>query len=483
MTEFQRQPEMGIEFGRIGIFQTLNLQFLKFGVQFISTLFFVRLVTPQQYGLFAIAVMTVATIDMVRDFGINDYSISHSQEYETMSLKILRFVLTNSILSFAVLLFISAICKHIFGSTYFSIAFLILSPTPFMNGLNNFARNELLREKRVSIYWFTDILASIMSSLMVLLLARNKSGLYLLEIQLLLSSTLLFIFILCYKWRSIFRRLSRIECKYLYRESKHFFFNRSIGFLGANSDTVIIGYTLGSTLLGNYNRAFQLIFAPIQQTTESIGKLAISRSLNTVDTFDELIKSLKRHHNALLSFMMPILIFISLYSKETIQLIYGSNWVNYHYTIVILSFGGTLYLNYSLLIWILLATRQSKRLWNLNLAVNLMLMVSFLFASTFGIYAVCACIPLCYLLINIFAAINQCLVGQLEFGFYFKEYLFKASASLVTLLLVRLGVDILSNSYKPVKFFIVAAIYFLAIFLQNSRSFSLFVKKSPVNRL
>jgi PST family polysaccharide transporter len=483
MTEFQRQQEVGRESRRNGIFHTLNLQFLKFGVQFISTLFFVRLVTPQQYGLFAIAVLTVATIDMVRDFGINDYSISHSQEYERLSLKILRFVLTNSIVSVAVLLFISAVCKYIFESTYFSIALLILTPTPFMNGINNFARNELLREKRISIYWFTDILASIMSSLVVLLLARNISGLYLLEMHLLLSSTLLFIFILFYKWRSIFRKLSRIDCTYLYRESRHFLFNRSIRFFGANSDTLIVGSTLGSTLLGNYNRAFQLIFAPIQQTTESIGNLAISRSLNTVDTFDELINSLKRYHNALLSFMMPILIFISLNSKETIQLLYGPNWANYHYAIVILSFGGTLYLNYSLLIWILLATRQSKRLWNFNLAVNLMLIISFLLASKFGIYAVCACIPLCYLLINIFAATKQCLVGQLEFGFYFKEYLFKVSASLVTFLLVRLGVDILSNSDQTVKFFTVAVIYFLAIFLQNSTSFSLLVKKSPVIRL
>ena len=400
---------------------TVLLQGSKFSLQFMTTLFLVRSYRPEDYGKLAVVLLVLATIDLIRDFGLSDLQLSRVQNSHTDKSMIFRVITLNGIVASIVLVTVAILCKLTVASEFYFNAFLIVSLIPALNGISNFIRIDLLKEKRNARCWIADLCATLLTSFITLMILNFQPNQFLLQFQLLINASLISIFLAISKGRVISEyRLGEIDWN-VYRESSNFGFNRIVKFAGQNMDTLLVGTILGTSILGLYNKAFQLIFAPLQQTSDSVGNLAISRSLADSHNLKQVIGRVSKYHHQYMLIIVPPLLFLAVYPRQVISLLFGPNWLSMASLIPFLSISGVFYLNLMLINWVLVSTQQSIQLLRMNLLINSLLVIFFLLFAQMGVRAICLSILCIYFSTNVFIGFAQSLKGQGNLFFYFRS--------------------------------------------------------------
>lgn len=415
---------------------TVFLQGSKFILQFMTTLFLVRSYRPEDYGKLAVVLLVLATIDLIRDFGLSDLQLSRVQNSHTNKSMIFRVIVLNGIVASIVLLTVAILCKLTVASEFYFNAFLIVSLVPALNGISNFIRIDLLKEKRNARYWIADLSATMLASFITLMILNIQPYQFLLQFQLLINASLIFILLAISKGRVISEyRLGKIDWN-VYKKSSNFGFNRMIKFAGQNMDTLLVGTILGTSILGLYNKAFQLIFAPLQQTSESVGNLAISRSLADSHNLKQVINRVSKYHHQYMLIIVPPLLFLAAYPRQVISLLFGPNWLSMASLIPFLSISGVFYLNLMLINWVLISTQQSIQLLRINLLINSLLVIFFLLFARTGVRAICLSILCIYFFTNLFIGFTQSLKGQGNLIFYFRSLSVTIVQSILSLIFV-----------------------------------------------
>lgn len=84
---------------RKNLLYAFSSNYFKIGVQFIASLFIARLLTPEEFGVFSIAMILVFIADTLRNFGISNYLV---QERELTQEKINASATVNILLSWSI---------------------------------------------------------------------------------------------------------------------------------------------------------------------------------------------------------------------------------------------------------------------------------------------------------------------------------------------------------------------------------------------
>lgn len=430
-----------------GSARTVVFQGIKFTLQFLTTLFLVRFYVPADYGRLAIVLLVLAVIDLIRDFGLSDFHISQVKDNQFHAATILKASILHGLGAFLILVAIAFLCQFPFSAIFYGHAFLIVSCVPTLNGISNFFRTELIKNKRNATYWTADLSATLLASVFILSMVKMNASQFLLVLNIVLNAILLFIFLILLNAKELKKYQNKQFDWKIYRSLLNFGFNRIVVFAGQNMDTFFIGTILGTSSLGIYNKAFQLIFAPLQQTSTAVGNLAITTGTNSAQNLNKLSESTKIFHHQYQLIVIPPLLFLAAFPQPIILMLFGPNWISVSSLVPFLSLGGVFYLNLMLVNWLLLSTQQSDQLLRMNLLINLMLIASYVFATSLGINVVCLSILCVYLSSSLLFALWQSLQGQKGFLFYFDSLIRILVSSGLALMIVTL-VSSLSDIHR-----------------------------------
>lgn len=242
---------------------TILGQVAKIILQFVSVIVLSRLLTPDTFGLVAMATVLYAFGDLIRDFGLTTASLQ-APRLEAGQASNMFWISAAAGLGTALALALAAPAAAVFyDDPRVELIAQALALGLAMNGLHTQLQVGLARAHRFGLLAATDVLAQFSGLAVAILAALAGQGVWALVLQILVTSGVL----LGSRWLALRWLPSRPRRNQgtwqLVRSSIDFGAAQLLNYAAANTDTLVIGNRWGASELGYYNRAFQLLSMPI----------------------------------------------------------------------------------------------------------------------------------------------------------------------------------------------------------------------------
>ena len=315
-------------------------QIVRLISQFAITAILARLLTPKEFGLIAMVVIFTNFIAIFREAGLAKALIQHDGLTEEHLSSMFWIIILIGFILAAILSGLAPAIANFYKEDRLVLITIILASTFFISSFGSVQNSLLLKELNYKYVAIILTVADIISGAVAVALAFTGFGVWSLVYQQVVSSLLIgfFPWVFC-RWKP----------KFLFRWGKvkellGFGLNLTgfnlVNYFSRNLDNLLIGKFLGSTSLGYYNFAYQLMVFPLNNITSTIGDVMFP-SLSIIKKDKEKVRYayLKAtSYIAVLTF--PLMIGLLAIAPQFIRVIFGSQWERSIFLVQILAIIG-----------------------------------------------------------------------------------------------------------------------------------------------
>ena len=254
---------------------TLAFQAVKFIVQTASLILLARLLTPEDFGIVAMVVAITGAADLIRDFGL---SLAAVQAKQLSDAERTNLFWANTGIGFVCCVVVSAaapLIVWIYDKPELLPIVFAVAGVFIVSGAATQFRAELMRSLRFTALSTTDVLANAIGVGTAVLLALSGAGYWAIVAQLVVVAvaTLVLSALMC-RWHPGLPRRD-VSIKRFFRFGGGLLGTQLLGYATKNVDSIAIGTMYGSTTLGFYNRAYQLLMTPLNQINAPLTNVAL----------------------------------------------------------------------------------------------------------------------------------------------------------------------------------------------------------------
>lgn len=346
---------------------TLSGQGGNFVLQMVSLVVLSRLLTPTDFGTFAMVTAIVGLAEVLRDFGLSSAAV----QAPTLSLAQRSNLFWLNLLIGCTLglsvFFLAGPISAFYGNPDLVVITQWLSLTFVFSGLGTQYEASLVRGFKFGTLAWTDLTALVLALCASITVAVSGGGTAALITQAVAYSLLVAVLRIAASrwWPTLPSRSAPMGS--LLRYGVNLMGTQVIGYASRNVDNVIIGAKFGSEPLGIYNRAFQVLTAPLNQISAPMTKVALpvfSRLAADHRKFvDALVKT-----QCLLAYAI-VICFSALFSTadSLVLLLFGDQWTAVPPVFRILAVAGVFQILAYSSYWVFLAKGLTN--WNLRYAL------------------------------------------------------------------------------------------------------------------
>lgn len=300
----------------------------------VSTFVVARILTPEDYGVIAIAMI-------VQDFALRMQNVGFSQNIisaKNINKQFLSSVLLMRIIFFAFLTILVFLCAPLAALLLNSqeayevvrvICWIIL-----INGFNNIEINLRAKHGDFKPEIKAMIASKIISIAMTIYLANLLGNYWALAYGMLFASLAQLIFSYVFATPFLPGRCSWFEMKSSISFSKWFFLQNIVMFFNTKVAQLMVGRYFGEKILGLYSMAENIVYMYGQEIAASFDKA------NFTHLSDGLAKNDKSKHNTIIAentnyitqvkniLIVPVYAYCAVYSDFVIGILLGDNWSN-----------------------------------------------------------------------------------------------------------------------------------------------------------
>ena len=285
-----------------------------------------RLLTPDDFGVVAIATVFIAFFELFTNIGFSSAIIQH-KELTTKDLSnIYSFTLWMG-LGLSLLFFASSwgIASYYENNTLRSIC-QILSVNLFLSSASMVPNTLFYKEKQFKLLAIRTLCIQLTTGATAILAAWQGAGLYTLTIQPLLSGLLLYLISIKYHPVSPSFTLGLESIRKIWGYSMYQFLFNIINYFTRNLDKLLIGKYLGMDLLGYYEKSYRTMMLPVQNIT-----YVITPVLHPIlSDYQKDLKQLRIAHEKIVHILaligFPISVLSYFCANEAILILFGDQW-------------------------------------------------------------------------------------------------------------------------------------------------------------
>ncbi len=295
-------------------------------ISLVITAVLSRILTPDDFGIVAIATVIITFFGVFSDFGIAP-AIVQNKELDKEDLSgLFSFTVWLGLLFSAFFFLGSGAISTYYNSPVLATICRVLSVSLFFNTVNIVPNALLYKDKAFKFLAKRTLVVQSVAGSIAIAAALNGAGIYALLINPVLSSIIIFLVTLRrypqrFQWSLGLRPLKKIFSFSLYQ----FLFN-AINYFSRNLDKLLIGRYMGMISLGYYEKSYRLMMLPLQNIT-----YVITPVMHPV--FSDFQNDLKKLESSylkvvrLLAFIgFPLSVFLFFTAKELMLLIFGPQW-------------------------------------------------------------------------------------------------------------------------------------------------------------
>ena len=414
-----------------GIFWSVIQKWGRSAISIVTFVILSRLLAPEAFGLVALASVFTVFIELFLDQGLSAAIVQRAElEPEHLDTAFWINILTGILLTVG-LISVSGLVATFFGEPRLSPVLRWLSISFILSALSSTQVAILQRRFAFRSLAVRSMAAATVGGIVGISMAFTGFGVWSLVGQDIVSA-LAGVVVL---WRSSDWRpglnVSKKHYKELFTFGASVVGNHALTVLIRRSDDLLIGYFLGTTLLGFYTVGYQLLLIIIRLVTEvtnSVAFPAFSRIQRQPERMRRAFYNVTQYTSL---FAFPVFIGLAALAPELVQAIFGEKWAPSIPVMQVLALIGilqsVLFFNGSVI------RASGKPLWELGIMfLNAVCSVmGFLLAVRWGIVAVAASFVIVgYSLAPIsYIAVRRLI--QVDFKTYLWQFVSPLSASLI----------------------------------------------------
>lgn len=311
---------------RLSLTWTFLAQGLGFLITFGSTIVVARLVTPRDFGVFAMATAATTLINLFMQFGLAKYIMREAE----ISTDLLRSLFTVNVLVSAVyvgsILLGAILAGPIFGSADVGQFLYVFALFPIFAMFEFIPEALCSRDMRFGLISILQIVRAVVLALSTMFFAwKGYAFLSFAWAQVLAWATTSICFNVAV-WRPDVWRLRFGGIKQILQFGSQMIGISGLSQFGTRSGEMILGSLLGLTNLGLYSRAASLPATLYGNIFGAGGNVIFSRMSLDLRESGEFHQTYLRFMRLLLGLMWPMLLGLAVLSRPIIYHLYGAKW-------------------------------------------------------------------------------------------------------------------------------------------------------------
>lgn len=318
---------------RAGVNWNISSSLITEAIRFLRSIILARLLVPEDFGLFAMALTVVGALNALSSLGLSRTIVANKFDTSDELKAHLDTVWSVELLrSFVIALLMSALAfpmSRFYGQDQLKVIIPILGLLTLVGGFQNIGLVMLRKEisfKRI--FWY-ELTTNVLGIALTVALAIVMRNVWALVIGLLITAALGTI--LSYVFHSYRPRLlfDKRALRRVLSAGKLTLLIAMALYVTNMADNVMVGRLLGSSALGNYSLAFNIASAPISILVFSLTNVLFPAY---AEITSQRPKALDVAFTKVFSIALVILVTIAmplfLLAGEVVQLLFGSRWTS-----------------------------------------------------------------------------------------------------------------------------------------------------------
>nr|WP_301113650.1 lipopolysaccharide biosynthesis protein [Microbacterium sp.] len=360
----------------------------KLVIQMVALIVLSRLLTPADFGLIAMVSVILALGELLRDFGIASAALSAPSLSRQQASNLFWASNAVGLLLSVALLVCTPLIVDFYNSPQLASVIPIFALVLVLNGAQVQFRVNLARSMRFRALVVTDLIALIIAFVIAVSCAMSGMGYFALALQALAYALLqLLLRAVAARWLPSLPRGDG-ETASLLRSGSHIGLSQLLTYAASNADTISIGAQWGSTALGYYNRAFQLLTTPLRATVGPLTNVVIPTATRARAEGQDVDMVLLRIQTPLALLTAWIFMASAGVSPVLIPLVLGEQWVASVPIFQALAIGGAVQALSYVNLWAFLLHEKTRSLLHYNILTKSLTVLVVVLASFVSVQAV-----------------------------------------------------------------------------------------------
>lgn len=297
--------------------------------QFLQLAILARYLTIDEFGLMSLIIVFTGFAQSFQDMGLSNAIIQH-QNINNRQLSSLYWLnILFGIFLCALIFTVSSSIANFYGRPELEYFISILSIVFPITAVGAQYRSLLHKEMRFFVIELADVIASLISIIIVFTLANNGYGIISLVYAMIAKSSLTSLIFITIG----FREIHIPSLIFDYKQTKNLLNfgmfqmgERTLNYLSANIDKILIAKFAGINAVGIYSLAWQVIIFPLLRINPIVNKVAFPVYSKIQTNKAELDNYYTLSMKLVSLLTIPILIFLIFFPHSVLQVIFGDGW-------------------------------------------------------------------------------------------------------------------------------------------------------------
>lgn len=369
---------------------TVLNQTVAYGIQMVSTIILARLLSPEDFGLVAMALSVKVIFRMFRNLGLMDAtiqkeSINHRQISTLFWVNTgFGFLLTLTFIS------IAPIIAWFYKAPELKLIVVWLSLDFFFGGISTQQRALLKRNLQMYRWALNETCAIAISFSIAIFLAWQGWSYWALVVRHVSGAVLQTIgaWLIC-AWRPGLPARGTGILPML-KFGRNMIGNYFVNYFTENLDKILIGWRHGAQSLGFYHKAYHLFLAPTQQLAVPLMGVAVA-TLSRLCNEPEKYRRYYLKAVGLVAFVgMPLSALLTVMGNDIIYLLLGPQWGKTGEIFSVFGFGIGIQILYATHSWLHVSQGRTDRWLRWSIVASFVTIISFIIGFPFGAIGVAA---------------------------------------------------------------------------------------------
>jgi polysaccharide transporter, PST family len=363
---------------------SLATQLFKFVAQLVYLIILMRLLTPADFGLVALASPVLWFVQMFTDFGLSQAVVQRKQITQEQLSSLFWFNVLVSAALCAVTIALAPLVGAFYGEPKATPIVMALGAMLILGGLQTQPTGLLNRHmeyRKLAIVNITSIVAGIGVGLVS---ALGGLGYWSIVVSQAASSLVA----LCFSWILANWRPGKPVVAAELAELIGFGGNLTgfnvVNFFARNLDNILIGRYCGSEALGLYDRAYRLLLLPINQIVAPIAAVALPLLARTRHNDDVYRESFLRTVQTVVLLTYPGTLCAMCTSTMLVTTVLGHQWSGVAPIFSVLAIGGLFAPIGHSTGWIFVSQERTREMRNWGVLSSALCVLSFLIGLPWG---------------------------------------------------------------------------------------------------
>ncbi|MBO9625105.1 MAG: lipopolysaccharide biosynthesis protein [Microbacterium sp.] len=371
-----------------GAYFTLAAQGARILLQLLSIIVLARILSPHDYGLFAIVLVVVGLGEIFRDFGLTSASIQAPELSTGQRDNLFWINAAMGVVLSAAMFCASWAIGAITASPELVGISQWLAPTFLLNGLATQHRANLMRDLKLRPLAVIDVASSAIALAVAIVVALAGGGYWALVVQQLVTAFVLLVgVVIAGGWLPRLYSRAHSVAK-MVNFGWTLVATNLINYASRQIDTVVVGFRFGTTALGLYNRSFQLVMTPLGQVRSPLQSVALPVLSRVQEDQPRFATYVTAAQLALgFGFGIPLAI-LSGIAEPAVDILLGSRWAEAAPFLRLFAIAGILTTVPFVGYWVYLARGLGAELLKYTIVTAILKIVCVVVGSFFGVIGV-----------------------------------------------------------------------------------------------